>query len=266
MNPTATAERAESLAKYEQDGYAIFRNVIDRDLIQEASDHIAWLLETNPGYTPELLTQDLITNDPFWVRLISDDRLLDIAEMFIGPNIDLFASHYLVKPAFTGKLVKWHQDAVFWPLEPMEVVTLWLAIDESTTENGCVRLIPGTHKTETDLSKMDIFEIDKNGQIGGRNTPEVDESKAVDMVLQPGDVEVHHPMMFHASNANTSPKRRAGLTIRYIPSSTRVTSDLLLSQCVFNLRGESGVNKTLPFPTYKNDGTQFPFKDSKAWS
>ena len=62
-----------------------------------------------------------MTHDPFWVRLVGDQRLLDIAKLFIGPNIALFASHYIAKPPGEGQAVLWHQDAHYWPLEPMEV-------------------------------------------------------------------------------------------------------------------------------------------------
>lgn len=261
MNATTTPERAAMLANYEREGYAIFRNVLDSELIEEVSGHIAWLLEKNPDRTPEMLTQDLISDDPFWVRLISDDRLVDIAELFLGPDIGLFASHYLVKPPFTGKEVRWHQDAAFWPLEPMDVVTLWSAIDESTPENGCVRLVPGSHKNEI----KDMHATDTKDVLGAEISVEVDESEAVDIVLQPGDVEVHHPMIYHASNANTSPKRRAGLTIRYIPTSTRITSPELLQQSAFWLRGDHGVNDWLPVPPYQA-GRHFPFRDWKAWT
>jgi ectoine hydroxylase-related dioxygenase (phytanoyl-CoA dioxygenase family) len=261
VNPTPTTNRAATLANYDRDGYAIFRGVIDADLVRETSDHIAWLLEKNPERTPELLTQDLITDDPFWVRLISDDRLLDIAELFVGPNIGLFASHYLVKPPFTGKEVRWHQDAAFWPLEPMEVVTLWLAIDESTPENGCVKLVPGSHKNEI----KDMHPTDMTDVLGSEISVDVDERDAVNMVLQPGDVEVHHPMMYHGSTANRSPKRRAGLTIRYIPTSTRITSPDLVKQSAFWLRGDRGVNEWLPSPVYR-EGAHFAFRDSAAWS
>ncbi|MCZ6677818.1 MAG: phytanoyl-CoA dioxygenase family protein [Candidatus Poribacteria bacterium] len=209
--------------KYERDGYAIFRNVLDSNLIQEASNHVDWLLAKNPELRPEHLHHRLVASDPFWVRLISDDRLLDIAEIFIGPNIALFASHYISKPPSDGKPVLWHQDGSYWPLEPMEVITLWLAVDDSTPENGCMRVIPGTHtmslhqmKQRTDIPNVLSSEID----------PElVDESKAVDFVLKAGDVSVHHPNIIHGSNANTSVKRRCGLTIRYIPTSTRITSN-----------------------------------------
>ena len=103
-----------------------------------------WLAKRHPDLRPERLGHNLMTDDPFWVRLISDDRLLDIAVQYVGPDVALFASHYLSKPPGDGMPVLWHQDGAYWPLEPMEVVTLWLAVDDSTPENGCMRVIPGT--------------------------------------------------------------------------------------------------------------------------
>ena len=60
---------------YNRDGYVVVRNVIDADLIKEASNHVEWLMKKNPGRRPEQLWQDLIPNDPFWVRLVGDRRL-----------------------------------------------------------------------------------------------------------------------------------------------------------------------------------------------
>jgi len=69
------------------------------------------------------------------VRLVADDRILDLVEPILGPNIALFASHYICKPGGDGMPVAWHQDGSYWPLEPMDVVTAWLAVDDSTVEN-----------------------------------------------------------------------------------------------------------------------------------
>src|SRR5438132_12135104 len=88
--------------QFERDGYVIFRDVLDAELVQEASHHVEWLMQRHPDHRPERLGHDLMTHDPFWVRLISDARLLDVAERFVGPNIALFASHYLSKPPIAG--------------------------------------------------------------------------------------------------------------------------------------------------------------------
>lgn len=248
--------------QFDEQGYVVVRNVLDADLVGEASRHVEWLMKHNPERRPEHLVQDLVAHDPFWVRLISDDRLLDIAQEFIGPNIALFASHYLSKPPRDGMPVLWHQDGSYWPLEPMEVVTLWLAVDDSTPENGCMRVIPGTQHLE--LQKLQPRK-DVKSVLGSQIDPKyVDESKAVDVILKAGDVSVHHPNVIHGSNANNSPKRRAGLTIRYIPTSTRITKTPW--PCDFLLRGKAvpGINDYKSRPKYI-PGQHMPFRGCEKW-
>jgi ectoine hydroxylase-related dioxygenase (phytanoyl-CoA dioxygenase family) len=262
MSSTTIQDRATALEQYRKDGYTIFREVVDADLIAEASDHVAWLQRQHPDVRPEHLGHTFLRDDPFWIRLISDDRLVDIAELFVGPHIALFASHYISKPPFSGQAVLWHQDGAFWPLEPMEVVTLWLAVDHSTPDNGCVRLIPGSHTMDTAAMRSST-EIDN--VLGQEIAVVVDESHAVDIILRPGDVEVHHPNIVHGSNANTSPHRRCGLTIRYIPTSTHILGDEKPFASAFWLRGDEGVNSYQQVPAY-TPGRHFPFRDSAAWS
>jgi len=136
---------SEARQHYEDKGYVHFKDVLDPGLIAEADAHVDWLLARNPELRPEDLGHRLARHDPFWLRLVADDRLLDIAQIFIGPDIALFATHYLCKPPRTGRPVLWHQDGTFWPLDPMEVITLWVAITDSDPENGCLRVIPQTH-------------------------------------------------------------------------------------------------------------------------
>ncbi len=130
MSVGVSAERAQ----YDRDGCAIYHDVLDGELVAEASAHVDWLAARHPDLRPENLGHTLMRDDPFWVRLISDERLLDIAEEYLGPNIALFASHYISKPPEDGQPVLWHQDGSYWPLEPMEVVTFWLAVDDSRSE------------------------------------------------------------------------------------------------------------------------------------
>lgn len=252
------------LTAYVADGYCIARDVLDPGLIQEASDHIAWLLSMNPGLRPEQLHTSLMRDDAFWVRLISDDRLLDVAQEFIGPDIALFASHYISKPPFDGQPVLWHQDGSYWPLEPMRVVTLWLAVDDSTPQNGCMRVVPGSHRMDF---KPHYDKRDGANVLGSQIDPAaVDESKAVDIILRAGDVSIHHPNIIHGSNPNRSPNRRAGLTIRYIPTTTLINGGQPWASA-FLLRGRAvpGINNYLPFPSY-NEARSVTFRGWEAWN
>lgn len=257
---------AEPRARFDTDGYTVFRDVLPRDLVGEAAGHVAWLMERNPDTRPERLSNDLMADDPFWLRLVSDDRLLDVAERFIGPDVALFASHYIAKPPHDGKKVLWHQDGSYWPLEPMAVVTLWLAVDDTDPENGCLRVVPGTQNER--LLTYEELEQSADDVLGSGMRPEdVDESRAVDVVMAAGDVEVHQPTVIHGSNANTSDRWRRGLTVRYIPASTRIVTDGTWMSA-FMLRGEPspGVNRYRLLPLYRDDGTQMPFADAEAWN
>ena len=261
---TVTDRLKDARTDYERDGYVILPEVLDPDLVAEASAHVEWLMNRHPGLRPEQLHNNLITDDPFWVRLVGDERLLDIAQQFIGPDIALFASHYISKPPYDGQAVLWHQDGNYWPLEPMEVVTLSLAVDDSTPENGCMRVIPQTHRTElmphrqrTDVANVLSSELEPHL---------VDESRAVDVVLRAGGVSIHHPNLVHGSNANRSPRRRCGLTIRYIPATTRIVTDTQWPSA-FLLRGRAvaGVNQYLPWPTF-TEGRHMPFRAARDGS
>ena len=98
---------------------------------------------------------------------------------FVGPNIALFASHYISKRPYDDQAVLWHQDGSYWPLEPMDVVTLWLAVDDSVPENGCMRVIPGT-QTSRLLRRDELQERTdvENVLESGMDPALVDESKA----------------------------------------------------------------------------------------
>ena len=242
--------------EYDERGYTVLEDVLDESLIEAGRGHIDWLTEQFPDRRPENFGDlEHVGQDPFWIRLVSDDRLLDIAEQFVGPDIGLFASHYIAKPPKDGQEVLWHQDGSYWPLEPMDVVTLWVAFDPSTPENGCLRVIPETQ----DIELQDVIEREDTENVLRSETKHdmVDTSEAVDIILESGDVSIHHPNIVHGSEGNTSDRWRRGLTIRYIPTSTRiVTEDQTMGwPSAFLLRGqpEEGINQYQEWPLYDPD-------------
>lgn len=265
--PTVSAgERASIRAAYDRDGYVIVREVIDLDLVAEARQHVDWLRARHPDTRPEQLDTALVHDDPFWVRLVSDARLLDVAAQFVGPDIALFASHYIAKPPLDGQPVLWHQDGSYWPLEPMEVVSLWLALDPSTPENGCMRVIPRSHRMALQVvaARTEVDNVLGSGMDGAL----VDETLAVDIRLAPGDVSIHHPHLIHGSDENRSTRWRRGLTIRYIPTSSRVVPRPgRTAPTPLLLRGApvQGVNEYGPWPTFVPQ-RHMPFRGSESWS
>jgi phytanoyl-CoA hydroxylase len=252
----------EHLKEFRERGYTVFRNVIDNDLLSEMSAHVEWLQARHPELRPEHIDTQLLRDDPFWLRVVSDDRLVGIAETFVGPDIALFASHYVTKPPRSGLPVLWHQDGSYWPLEPMEVVTLWLAVDDSDTGNGCLKVIPGSHTEELQSLRENT---ETESVLGHEADGVIDESAAVPLVLAAGDVEVHHPNIMHASDPNRSVRRRCGLTIRYIPTSTRIVSKEQPFPSAFHLRGAPGANRYQDRPRF-DPARHFPFRDQAPWT
>jgi ectoine hydroxylase-related dioxygenase (phytanoyl-CoA dioxygenase family) len=151
-------------------------------------------------------------------------RLLDAVEQLIGPDIVLLYSHIINKKGGGGLGVKWHQDGPYWPrIEPKIAVTAWIALDDADAQNGCMQVIPGSHAGHKDLGQAATGERDLI-QDHAIALPEsvVDASKAENIILKRGDVSFHDSYIIHGSQANFSNRRRAALTVRYIPSSTRI--------------------------------------------
>jgi len=188
-------------------------------LRQHFENKLSTWAQDSGGKRPEHMDVPHFT-DPKLFDWLFDPNVLDVVESLIGPDIALWSSHFITKPANTGLRVPWHEDSAYWGkvLDPMEVVTVWLAVDPSTPANGCMRVIPGTHHNGysqyEDVQGEQVFGIQiKQGM--------VDESKAVDCALAPNECSVHHAKTIHGSNPNTSPLRRCGYTMRYVPASSK---------------------------------------------
>jgi non-heme Fe2+,alpha-ketoglutarate-dependent halogenase len=156
--------------------------------------------------------------------LVHHPSILDAVEDVIGPDILCWTSNFFIKEAASPGYVSWHQDAAYWGLEPDDVVTAWVALTDSNLENGCMKVIPGTH-TESHIPHVDTFHQDNLLTRGQEIAVEVDASKACDVILRPGEISLHHIKLVHGSATNTSGDRRIGFAIRYIPTHVRQTKE-----------------------------------------
>ena len=158
-----------------------------------------------------------------WVdRLVHHPRILDAVEDVIGPDILCWTTNFFIKEPKSPGYVSWHQDAAYWGLDPEEVVTAWVALSHSNAESGCMRVIPGTHH-ESHIPHIDTFHEDNLLTRGQEIAVDVDESRAVSVPLNPGEISLHHIKLVHGSAPNKSNDRRIGLAIRYIPTHVRQT-------------------------------------------
>jgi chlorinating enzyme len=223
----STTDRAsiiseDDVAFYRRNGYLICRKPLfppDRfDALKACFERL--LAGLPAGRRPEGMDVPHFAHPELFQWLL-DDRVLDVVEAFLGPDIVLWSSHFISKPAGHGRAVPWHEDSAYWKgrLSDPEVLTIWLAIDPSTRENGCMRVIPGTH--DNGYSEYEPVDADKNVFGTQIRADQFDESQAVDLELEPNQFHLHHGRLIHGSNANTSDLRRCGYTMRYMPASVK---------------------------------------------
>lgn len=155
-------------------------------------------------------------------ELVHHPAIVDAVEDVIGPDILCWTTNFFIKEANSRGFVSWHQDSTYWGLDPDDVITAWVAFTKSDRESGCMTVIPGTH-TQSQIPHVDTFHQDNLLSRGQEIAVEVDESKAVDIVLQPGEISLHHIKLVHGSAPNRSADRRIGFAIRYIPTHVRQT-------------------------------------------
>ena len=148
--------------------------------------------------------------------LVRLPAILDAVEDVLGPDLLCWNSSFFTKEASSPGYVSWHQDATYWGLSEPDVVTAWVAFTESTPRNGNMQVIPGSHRRQA--PHVDTFHPDNLLSRGQEIAVEVDERAAVDIVLAPGEMSLHHVLIVHGSRPNTSGDRRIGFAIRYVPT------------------------------------------------
>lgn len=172
----------------------------------------------------EKLSDELDTphfRDPRLLDFLLSDEVLDLVEPLVGPDIALWTSHFISKEPRIGRATPWHEDSAYWNWRLSaydRIVTVWLALGQSNRENGCMRVIPGTHHN----GFSEYRPTDMSVQTFHAEIVEVDEAKAVDFELERGQCSLHDGRIIHGAKPNTSDIRRTGYTMRYFPASVKV--------------------------------------------
>ncbi len=157
-------------------------------------------------------------------EIVHHPVLLDAVEDVIGPDILLFHFTLQTKEARRPTFVEWHQDDAYFHLDPAEQVTAWVALSEASERSGAIRMIPGSHKRglADHYDNPHEHNLIRRGQTIAGYGPR-------DGVLAPlraGEMSLHHTHTIHASGPNDSDDRRIGLTLSYVPTRVRPTSDV----------------------------------------
>ncbi|MEM7019079.1 MAG: phytanoyl-CoA dioxygenase family protein [Pseudomonadota bacterium] len=213
----------QEVEAYQEDGYVIPDFQLDVSIIDEIRDRHDRLLAKHPefsDYCPSVLAFDL-----GFLNIGRDSRILDMVEQLIGPDFALWNSSFFAKPAKVGSKTPWHQDGQYWPIRPLATCSVWVAIDASTPENGCLQVIPGSHKRR-ELGEHE-FNSAKGLSLPLELKPDAyDESTARNIELAPGQISLHDVFLAHGSEPNRSDKPRRGMTLRYMPTTSVYQRDI----------------------------------------
>ena len=222
---------AAEIADYETDGVVIPEFRIPDPEVTRLREALQRVLDANPDRRPENLMNVHISDgpegnvgDPAFMDFAAYPPLLDSVEAVIGEDIFLWGCALFCKPAATGLEVPWHQDGHYWPIRPLANCTVWLALDEVAADNGCMRVIPGSHRDGLRSHHTDSADTLALDQV--LDDDAFDPAAARDIVLSPGQFSMHDVNLIHGSNANTSGRRRAGLALRYMPATSVFVRDL----------------------------------------
>jgi phytanoyl-CoA hydroxylase len=225
---------AEQKEFFEKNGYLIVKDMLSPSQLAELRTRVDEALAgTKPQFgdfelqwEPQLLNRTdlpraqrirvffhLCHRDGWFHQYATRPEVVEIISTLLGPNPRLYTDQLFVKGPYNGSAVPWHQDAAYWPVEPMNMISCWMAIDDATVENGCVYVIPGTHKKpiphthfKTGPQSLGLLEHEVSGQDG------------IPIELSAGSCMFHHSLLIHQSKSNTSPKPRRGLVTIYMPN------------------------------------------------
>jgi len=157
---------------------------------------------------------------PWLADLVRDPAVVEPVADLLGPDLLCWSATFFAKKPRNDGFVSWHQDSTYWGLSSPDVVTAWVAFTPSTTESGCMRVIPGTH-TLDQAPHSETFAADNMLSRGQEIAVDVDESLARDVILAPGQMSLHHVRLVHGSAPNRADHPRIGFAIRYIPTHVR---------------------------------------------
>jgi non-haem Fe2+, alpha-ketoglutarate-dependent halogenase len=210
----------EEVATFNREGYLMPLRIFDEAEIAEIRAYFDELLARTiaEGGDSYSISTAHLKHGRVW-DLLTDTRIVGRVCDLLGEDVVGWGSHFFCKMPGDGKRVSWHQDASYWPLTPSKVVTAWLAIDDASVENACMRYIPRTHL----LGHLTYtLREDDDANVLSQTVEGAEEFGApVDVELRAGEISLHSDLLLHGSEANESSRRRCGLTLRYCPADVR---------------------------------------------
>jgi hypothetical protein len=234
--------RPEEILRYGTQGWLVPQFRLDAARVAALQAALAELLRRNPGVRPEKLVSAHIEGDngegvrgvADFLALARDPEIVELVSSVAGEDLILWGCHVFCKPAGEGFETPWHQDGHYWPIRPLATCTVWVALEPSTRENGCLRVIPGSHRAQHLHAHLheDRSDLTLNQRLAAGA---FDEADALDIELQPGQMSLHDVYMIHGAAANRSAQRRTGVALRYVPATS------LFDRSLRPVDGQSGL-------------------------
>jgi len=220
-------DQADITRTYMQDGFVVPIDVL--------SQHEARILRTDLEDAEAELANDVEKLAllkaypdrllPSFDALTRNETLISAASAVLGPDLLVWSAGLFIKEANSPKIVSWHQDLTYWGLDDIAETTCWVALSKAHETSGCMKFVPGSHKTKI-VPHIDTYAEDNLLSRGQEIAVEVNEKDAVVAALDAGQASMHHGLLFHGSGPNTTDDRRIGSAIRYIkPSMKQATGD-----------------------------------------
>ena len=181
----------------------------------------------SPGAVLQII--DMHRLDDAFLDIMHKPQIVDLASALMEtPNVSLYHDQALFKPPIHGDGVPWHQDNGYWKLDPPRAASCWFALDDADEENGCMGVIPGSHRAGE-------VGHQRAGQYIAQLKADADESLAVSVPLPAGSAMFHHCRTLHHTKPNLTPRQRRAWVIHFMPSDTRQNGELIPNRLL--LRG-----------------------------
>jgi len=200
--------------QYNEKGYLAPIDVLTKDEANEIKNEIEFIEKKWPNELEGLGRNYVHLISPIFDKVVHNSKILDAVESIIGRNILACGTTLFIKDPDEKGFVSFHQDAKYIGLEPHNWVTAWVAITEANEENGCMRMWTGTHKTDLKHHSEKFDYGTGNLLTRGQTVENVPLNETEPVILNAGQMSLHHPRIAHGSGINKSNKRRVGFVIQ----------------------------------------------------
>ena len=231
----------DQFEQYQRNGYITVENVLDteevdqvktrlREYVRKDREEAQFERMLEPSIDAETFTQEgepvrkfegvgMVREDDVFHDLAFHDSIIDVIRQLQGPNLKLLRSAGMLKPPQVGSEKKFHQDAAYYPIRPMDHVTVWVALDEATPENGCMQVVPKAHNDG--LLNHEEVEYDTDIALAEND---YDETDTVALPMEPGDALFQHCLLPHYTAPNESDQWRRAMIVAYMRGRSRFTT------------------------------------------